>query len=77
VIGCPDEEAGEIPQAFVICREPVSAGDLMTFVAARVAPHEKIRRLEFISQIPKSASGKVLRRELAERNRVTVPGTAR
>jgi acyl-CoA synthetase (AMP-forming)/AMP-acid ligase II len=77
VIGWPDEEAGEIPQAFVICREPVSAGDLMTFVAARVAPHEKIRRLEFISQIPKSASGKVLRRELAERNRVTVPGTAR
>jgi acyl-coenzyme A synthetase/AMP-(fatty) acid ligase len=49
----------------------------MTFVAARVAPHEKIRRLEFISQIPKSASGKVLRRELAERNRVPVPGTAR
>jgi acyl-CoA synthetase (AMP-forming)/AMP-acid ligase II len=78
VIACPDDEAGEIPQAFVVCREPVSADGLMTFVAQHVAPHEKIRRLEFINEIPKSPSGKILRRLLAERGLMTIPaGTAR
>jgi 4-coumarate--CoA ligase len=36
----------------------------MTYVAARVAPHKKIRRVELIDQIPKSPSGKILRRLL-------------
>jgi acyl-coenzyme A synthetase/AMP-(fatty) acid ligase len=73
VIACPDEGAGEIPKAFVVCREPVTAGELMTFAAQRVAPHEKIRRLEFINEIPKSPSGKILRRVLAERERMAIP----
>jgi acyl-CoA synthetase (AMP-forming)/AMP-acid ligase II len=73
VISCPDEEAGEIPKAFVVCREPVTAGELMDFAAQRVAPHEKIRRLEFINEIPKSPSGKVLRRVLAERDHAAIP----
>jgi acyl-coenzyme A synthetase/AMP-(fatty) acid ligase len=38
-------------------------------VAERVAPHEKVRRLEFIPEIPKSPSGKILRRTLVERDR--------
>jgi acyl-coenzyme A synthetase/AMP-(fatty) acid ligase len=41
----------------------------MAFVAERVAPYKKIRQLEFIEQIPKSASGKILRRLLVERDR--------
>jgi acyl-CoA synthetase (AMP-forming)/AMP-acid ligase II len=68
VAGLPDEEAGEIPTAFVVLRQPGSAtpSDLMRYVASRVAPHEKIRRVEFVSCIPKSPSGKILRRQLAQ-----------
>jgi acyl-CoA synthetase (AMP-forming)/AMP-acid ligase II len=73
VIGCPDAQAGEIPEALIVCREPVSASELLAFVAERVAPQERVRRLEFIDQIPKSPSGKILRRVLAERDRTTGP----
>ena len=41
----------------------------MDFVAARVSPHKKIRAVEFIDQIPKSLSGKILRRVLIEKER--------
>ena len=47
----------------------MSAEELMEFVAERVAPHKKIRLLEFVDAVPKSASGKILRRELIERER--------
>ena len=69
VIPSPDEEAGEIPKAFVVLNEEATAEELMEFVAARVAPYKKVRRLEFIDAIPKSASGKILRRVLVERER--------
>ena len=45
----------------------------MGWVAGRVAPHKRIRHLEFIDQIPKSASGKILRRVLIDRDKV--PGS--
>ncbi len=44
----------------------------MAFVAARVAPYKKVRRVEFVEQIPKSASGKILRRVLVERERASL-----
>ena len=44
----------------------------MAFVAARVAPYKKVRRVEFVAQIPKSPSGKILRRVLVERERVAM-----
>ena len=69
VIPCPDEEAGEVPKAFVVLRTEATADDIIAFVAARVAPFKKIRYLEFIDKIPKSASGKILRRVLIERER--------
>jgi acyl-CoA synthetase (AMP-forming)/AMP-acid ligase II len=74
VIGRPDEESGEIPTAVIVLRPPAAntepAGrELMAYVAARVAPHEKIRRVEFVTEIPKSPSGKILRRQLAARDR--------
>lgn len=69
VLGHPDDQAGEIPQAFVVLRSPASADELMSFVADRVSPQKKIRLLEFVKEIPKSPSGKILRRVLAERNR--------
>src|SRR5437660_5181419 len=69
VIPSPDEEAGEVPKAFVVVRTPTAAEDIMAFVAARVAPHKRIRKLQFIDAIPKSASGKILRRTLIEAER--------
>ncbi len=69
VVRYPDDEAGEIPKAFVVARSPLDPDELMAWVAERVAPYKKVRRVEFIDAIPKSASGKILRRELIERDR--------
>ncbi|SUZ53837.1 uncharacterized protein METZ01_LOCUS6691 [marine metagenome] len=71
VIPVPDVEAGEIPKAFVVVKPgaEVSGDAIMTHVSDRVAPHKKIRRVEFIDAIPKVASGKILRRELRDRER--------
>ena len=69
VIPVADEEAGEIPKAYVVLTEEVAAEDIMSFVAERVAPYKKIRLVEVIDEIPKSASGKILRRVLVDRER--------
>jgi len=69
VIPCRDDEAGEVPKAFVVLKGEASAEGIMDFIAARVAPHKKIREVEFIEQIPKSLSGKILRRVLIEKER--------
>lgn len=70
VIPVPDEEAGELPKAYVVARDAdMTAEAVMAFVAERVAPHKRIRLVEFVDQIPKSASGKILRRILVERER--------
>jgi acyl-CoA synthetase (AMP-forming)/AMP-acid ligase II len=71
VVASPDEEAGEVPKAFVVAAEDASVDveELKGFVAARVASYKQLRRVELIDAIPKSASGKVLRRVLVERER--------
>ena len=71
VIPKRDAEAGEIPKAFVLLREgkDVSTDELMGFVAERVAPYKKVREIEFVEAIPKTPSGKILRRELIEQER--------
>ena len=70
VIPVADEEAGEIPKAFVVLRdETVDPEVLVAYVAEHVAPFKRIRRIEVIEAIPKSASGKILRRVLVERER--------
>jgi acyl-CoA synthetase (AMP-forming)/AMP-acid ligase II len=71
VVGSPDEEAGEVPKAFVV---PAGGADLdvdelQAFVAERVATYKQVRRVEVLDEIPKSASGKILRRVLVERER--------
>jgi len=72
VIPSPDEEAGEVPKAFVVLNAETTTEELMDFVATSVAPYKKVRRFEFIDQIPKSASGKILRRVLVERERASM-----
>ena len=71
VVRRDDEEAGEVPKAFVVLKpdatsKATTADAIMTWVASRVAPHKRVRHLEFIDQIPKSASGKILRRLLVD-----------
>ncbi len=69
VIGRPDPEAGEVPKAFVVLKSPLSAEEILAYVAEKVAPYKRIRKLEFVDAIPKSASGKILRRVLIEQDR--------
>ena len=64
VVGVRDEEAGELPKAFVVRRGEVTEEEIMAFVADRVAPYKRIRLVEFIEQVPKSPTGKILRRML-------------
>jgi len=69
VIGVADEEAGEVPKAFVVKKSEISADAVMAWVAERLAPHKKVRAVEFVDQLPKSATGKLLRRVLIQQER--------
>ena len=71
VIGVDDDDKQEIPKAFVVAAADsgLTADEVMAFVAAEVAPHKKVRRVEFIDAIPKSTSGKILRKDLRARER--------
>lgn len=69
VIPVPDDEAGEVPKAFLVLRAPMTPDDVMHYVAERVSPYKKVRRVEFVESIPKSPSGKILRRVLVEQER--------
>jgi acyl-CoA synthetase (AMP-forming)/AMP-acid ligase II len=69
VIGIPDPECGEVPKAYVVLSGEASADELMQFVAERVASYKRIRAVEVVDEIPKSASGKILRRVLIDRER--------
>ncbi len=69
VIAKADPEAGEIPKAFIVPRNdpPPDPEPIMAFVRERVAGYKQIREVEFIDAIPKSGSGKILRRVLREK----------
>ncbi|MGH8956258.1 MAG: AMP-binding protein [Microbacterium sp.] len=69
VIGVTDADGQEVPKAFVVAQQgaDLDADAVMAHVAAHVAPHEKVRQVEFIDAIPKSASGKILRKDLRAR----------
>jgi 4-coumarate--CoA ligase len=69
VIGVPDDDAGERPLAFLV-RQPgsdLSADDVLAALKPRLASYKLPIRVEFIDAIPKSASGKILRRVLRDR----------
>jgi acyl-CoA synthetase (AMP-forming)/AMP-acid ligase II len=69
VVPSPDPAAGEVPKAFVVLTAPATPAELMEWLSQRVAAYKRVRRLEIIDQIPKSPSGKILRRLLVERDR--------
>ncbi|MFF8631391.1 4-coumarate--CoA ligase family protein [Streptomyces werraensis] len=67
VIGVYNEDGNEVPHAFVV-RHPsapeLTEGEVMMYVAERVAPYKRVRHVTFIDGVPRAASGKILRREL-------------
>ncbi|HJS71894.1 MAG TPA: 4-coumarate--CoA ligase family protein [Acidimicrobiia bacterium] len=69
VVGVEDEEAGEVPKAFVVLQPGAdpAPGEIMEYVANMVAGYKQVRHLEYVDQIPKSLSGKILRRVLRDR----------
>jgi acyl-CoA synthetase (AMP-forming)/AMP-acid ligase II len=69
VVPSPDEEAGEVPKAFLVLKGEATPEEIMAWVAERMAPHKRLRRVEIIGQIPKSLSGKILRRVLVQQER--------
>ena len=69
VIPYPDDEAGEVPKGIIVLKEQVEPEAILRFVSERVAPHKRIRHLEFVDKIPKSPSGKILRRVLVEQEK--------
>ena len=79
VVGRPDEEAGELPVAYVVrgaddAGAALTAESVMAAVNERVTPYKRLRDVVFIDAIPVSAAGKVLKRELAAREREAVAG---
>jgi len=74
VVRKADEEAGEVPKAYVVLKSDdasraTAPEAIMAWVAERVAPHKRIRDLELIKEIPKSTSGKILRRMLIDQDK--------
>lgn len=70
VVPISDERAGELPKVFVVragADHALTADEIMTYVAERVAPHKRVREIEFIDAIPTSPAGKTLRRLLTAR----------
>lgn len=64
VFGVPDDESGEVPKAVIVTREPLTADEVKAFVELHVATYKRLRHVTFAESIPKSPSGKILRRLL-------------
>jgi 4-coumarate--CoA ligase len=65
VIGLPDDEAGELPVAFVVASDPApTEADIKAHLAKTLSTYKQVHKVNFVDEIPKSASGKILRRVL-------------
>ncbi|WP_274913886.1 AMP-binding protein [Streptomyces sp. WZ-12] len=75
VIGVDDEDGNEVPKAFVVRQRgaALTADEVIAYVAGRVAPYKKVRRVEFLDSVPRATTGKILRRELRARERSSTP----
>ena len=75
VIPRPDERTGEVPVAFVVARGPLDGGELMAWVAARVARNKRLGAVRVVDAIPRTPAGKILRRVLIEQDRERAPAS--
>lgn len=68
VLGIPDEISGELPKAFVVTQQGQTLKDdeILDYVNSKVAVFKKIKEVQFVKEIPKSAAGKILRKNLKE-----------
>ena len=69
VVGRPDEVRTEIVKAFIVPKADITPGpevaeDIKTFVKTRLAAHEYPREIEFVNELPMTATGKIMRRDL-------------
>ncbi|MGD9057611.1 MAG: AMP-binding protein, partial [Desulfobacterales bacterium] len=69
VVGSPDEVRTEIVKAFIVLKADVAAGDdvaadIKEFVKVRLAAHEYPREIEFVDELPMTATGKIMRKDL-------------
>lgn len=71
VVGKPESFAGEIPKAFVVLKEghALTEGELIEYCRENIAPYKRIREVEFVTDLPKTAVGKILARQLREQER--------
>ncbi len=70
VIGKPDPEAGEVPKAFIVRKDPaLTAEALLEWARGRLAGYKTLHEVALVDAIPKTASGKILRRVLKEEER--------
>ena len=74
VIPVPDDEAGERPKALVVLRGEAEPAEIIAWMGERSAPHKRLVEVEIVDEVPKSASGKILRRLLVERERARSGG---
>jgi acyl-CoA synthetase (AMP-forming)/AMP-acid ligase II len=75
VIPVADEDSGEVPKAIVVPKGPLTADEVMQFLLPHVAHYKRVRHVAFVDAIPKSPSGKILRRILVDKERAaTVRG---
>ncbi len=68
VIGVPDGDGEVYPKAFISVKEECDTDEVMAYVAERVAPYKKVRECQVIDEVPKTASGKILRRVLRDQH---------
>ena len=67
VVGVPDQHSGEVAKLFAVKKDPdLTAADLRTFLAARLASYKMPRQIEFRDELPKTNVGKILRRALRD-----------
>ena len=78
VVGVADERCGEVPKAFVVAAPGAAPdlGELQRYLAAHVAAYKQVQALELVEAIPKSPSGKILRRLLRARRAPQVGAAA-
>lgn len=79
VLAVPDERAGERPKAFIVLKRGYKADEtmgleIMTYVEKNKVAYKRIKEIEFVDEIPKSPSGKIIRRALRDRTKKSLKG---